>query len=133
MVGYLQKFEQLVVKLLTLVMSFVLILLFVDLVWVIVRDVVSHSLFYLTPADIHEIFGHFLLVLIGIELLESIIKTYLTQSLFHVEVVLLVAIIAVARKVIIMEVSESQPLAVIGIGVLVLALSVGYYLLKQKD
>ena len=47
-----------------------------------------------------EFVGFFLLVLIGIELLETI-KAYLLTNVIHVEIVLEVALIAIARKVII--------------------------------
>jgi uncharacterized membrane protein (DUF373 family) len=49
-----------------------------------------------------EIFGYFLLVLIGVELLETL-KAYLRKDVIHVRVVLEVALIAMARKVIIEE------------------------------
>ena len=49
-----------------------------------------------------EIFGYFLLVLIGVELLETL-KAYLKKDVIHVRVVLEVALIAMARKVIIEE------------------------------
>ena len=42
----------------------------------------------------------------GIELLETIVKTYLHQSADHARIVMSVAIIAVARKVIILDVSH---------------------------
>jgi uncharacterized membrane protein (DUF373 family) len=47
-----------------------------------------------------EIFGYFLLVLIGVELLETL-KAYVKKDVIHVRVVLEVALIAMARKVII--------------------------------
>jgi uncharacterized membrane protein (DUF373 family) len=49
-----------------------------------------------------EIFGYFLLVLIGVELLETL-KAYVETDFIHVRVVLEVALIAMARKVIIEE------------------------------
>jgi uncharacterized membrane protein (DUF373 family) len=39
--------------------------------------------------------------------------------------------IAIARKVIILDVKELSSLTLIGIGAIVLALSTGYYLLKR--
>lgn len=49
-----------------------------------------------------EIFGYFLLVLIGVELLETL-KAYVRKDVIHVRVALEVALIAMARKVIIEE------------------------------
>ncbi len=50
--------------------------------------------------NLPEIFGFFMLILIGIELLETI-RAYLVENVVHVEVVIEVALIAIARKVII--------------------------------
>jgi uncharacterized membrane protein (DUF373 family) len=70
------------------------------------------------------------MVLIGIELLDSI-KVYLHQNVVHVEVVVLVAIIALARKVVVLKVEELSGTSVIGIALLVVALAVTYYLIKK--
>jgi len=73
-----------------------------------------------------EIFGYFLLVLIGVELLETM-KAYLKKDVIHVRVVLEVALIAMARKVIIEEPNTVPSLTLLGIAALILALAVAYY------
>jgi len=50
----------------------------------------------------------------------------------HVEVVFTVAMIAIARKVIILDIKEVSSLTLIGIGVIIVALSAGYYILTRK-
>ena len=77
-----------------------------------------------------EVLGYFMMVLIGLELLETI-KNYLTQHALHVEVVLLVAMIAVARKVIILNMKDTSAESMIGIAVLLFSLSGSYYLIKR--
>jgi len=59
-------------------------------------------------------------------------KTYLVEKVNHVEVVLAVAIIAVARKVIILDVKEVSSLTLIGIGAIIISLLVGYYLVRRN-
>jgi uncharacterized membrane protein (DUF373 family) len=49
----------------------------------------------------------------------------------HVEVVVLVAIIALARKIVIIEVEQLSGDLLIGMGVLIIALAVAYYLIKR--
>jgi uncharacterized membrane protein (DUF373 family) len=71
-----------------------------------------------------------MMILIGLELLESI-RTYLSDELLHVEVVFLVAMIAIARKVIILEVKDLEPLVLMGIASIILALALGYYCVKK--
>lgn len=78
-----------------------------------------------------DLFGAFLLVLIGIELLDTI-KVYLRENVVHVEVVVLVAIIAIARKVVVLKIEELEGSKVIGIGILILSLSIAYYLIKKS-
>lgn len=73
-----------------------------------------------------EIFGYFLLVLIGVELLETL-KAYLRKDVIHVRVVLEVALIAMARKVIIEEPNNVPSLTLFGIAALILALGIAFY------
>lgn len=75
-------------------------------------------------------FGAFLLILIGIELLETI-KVYLKQNIVHVEVVVLVAIIALARKIVIINIEEMPFNTTIGMALLIIALAVAYFLIKK--
>jgi uncharacterized membrane protein (DUF373 family) len=84
--------------------------------------------------DINEllsIFGFFLLVLIGLELLASV-KMYLEDDIVHVELVMLIALIAVSRKIIVIDYEKIDGLTLVGIAALVLVLSVGYYLMKRS-
>lgn len=73
-----------------------------------------------------EIFSFFLIVLIGFELYETV-KLYLKENVFHGEVILLVSLIAVARKVIILDYTEENPMSIIAIAALIAAISFGYY------
>lgn len=79
---------------------------------------------------LHEIFAGFMLVLIGIELLHTI-KIYLKEDVVHVEIVLLVAIIAVARHVIDLDMKHTKPDIFYGASALILTLSAGYFLIKK--
>ena len=129
----LKKYEKIMIQALMVMMAIVLGLATVDLGWLIVKDIAKSPLFFLSINDLLEIFGLFMLVLIGIELLESIMKTYITQDQPHYEVVLSVAIIAIARKVIILDVKETDSLSLLGIAAIVVALTLGYYLMKKAQ
>lgn len=132
MFEYLKKFKRAVIISLTIMMAFVLLLSTIELGWLIIKDIISPPLFLLDINELLDIFGLFMLVIIGIELLETIMKTYLSEGLDHVQVVMSVAIIAIARKVIILDVKELSSLTLIGIGIIIFALSVGYYLVKRN-
>jgi len=82
--------------------------------------------------ELLEIFSLFMLVIIGIELLETIVKTYLSEPVNNVEVVIAVAMIAIFRKVIILDVKDLSGLSLIGIAAIILALAVGYYIIEKE-
>lgn len=130
MLKYLKKLERVIIISLIVMMIIVVFLSTIELGWIIVKDIITQPVFLLEIKELLEIFGLFLLVLIGIELLEMI-KVYLSENVVHVEVVFMVAIIAIARKVIILDVKNLSGLTLIGIGAVVIALSAGYYLVKQ--
>jgi len=127
---YLEKVERLVVSSLLVMMVSVVFLSTVELGWIIIKDIITPPVFLLEINELLDIFGMFLLVLIGVELLETV-KMYLNEKKVHVEVVFTVAMIAIARKVIILDVKELSSLTLIGIGAIIIALSSGYYLIKR--
>ncbi|MCK9418914.1 MAG: phosphate-starvation-inducible PsiE family protein [Nitrospirae bacterium] len=129
---YLEKVERVIVLLLLIMMVLVVFLSTVDLGWIIIKDIITPPVFLLDINELLDVFGMFLLVLIGVELLETV-KMYFTQKTVHVEVVFMVAMIAIARKVIILDIKEVSSLTLIGIGVIIIALSAGYYLLTRTQ
>ncbi|MEJ5227688.1 phosphate-starvation-inducible PsiE family protein [Thermodesulfovibrio sp.] len=131
MFDYLMKFKRLLIVVIIFLLAFVLMLSTVELVYVIIKDIVSPPILLLELDELLEIFGVFMLVIIGIELFESIIKTYLREDVDHVKVVLAVAMIAIA-KVIILDIKEVSSLTMLGIAAIILALSIGYYLAKKR-
>ena len=70
------------------------------------------------------------LVLIGIELLDTI-KVYFKKNVIHVEVVILVALIAIARKVIVLDFQDYSGLEILGISAIIICLSAAYFLIKR--
>ena len=133
MFSLLKRYEKFMVSALMIMMAVVLGLATLDLGWLIVKDVITAPYLLLDIGELLDIFGLFMLVLIGIELLETIMKTYLMDGTPHFEVVLSVAIIAIARKVIILDVKEVESLSLFGIAAIVIALTAGYYLMKRSQ
>ncbi len=70
------------------------------------------------------------MVLIGLELVESV-KAYLEEDKVHAEIVFLVAIVAVARKIIILDYKNVTPGFLYGMAAIILALSGGYWLVRK--
>ena len=128
---YLEKIEKIIVLSLLVMMVAVVLLSTIELAWLIIKDIGTPPIFILEIDELLDIFGMFLLVLIGVELLETV-KMYLTKKTVHVEIVFTVAMIAIARKVIILDVKELSSLTLVGIGTIIIALSAGYYFLKTR-
>jgi uncharacterized membrane protein (DUF373 family) len=123
--------ERVIVLALLVMMILVVVISTCELGWMLIKQFFSGSGLPLDAAELLDIFSFFLLILIGLELTETI-KMYLDQNQVHVEVVFLVAMIAVARKVIILDAAKHPPLATFGIAALILALAVGYFLVKRS-
>ena len=129
---YLRYFEKIITVSLIIMMAVVILLATIELGWIIIKDIITPPILLLDINEMLDIFGLFLLVLIGIELVETI-KAYLSERVIRVEVVIIVALIAISRKVIILDVKELSSLTLIGIAAIILALSTGYYLLKKRS
>lgn len=130
MLDFLKKFERFVIMGLIGMMVIVVILSTIELCWIIIKDIVSQPVFLLEIDELMEIFGFFLLVLIGIELLETI-KAYMIQGVVHVEIVLEVALIAIARKIIILDIAKYDGLKLLSLAALILTVSIGFFILKR--
>ena len=128
---FLKKYEKFMVKALMVMMALVLGLATLDLAWKIIKEITSPPYVLIDVENLLDIFGMFMLVLIGIELLETIMKTYITHGQPHYETVLSVAIIAIARKVIILDVKKVDSMSLVGIACIIVALTVGYFLMKK--
>jgi uncharacterized membrane protein (DUF373 family) len=126
----LDRFEKGVIYFLISLMVLTVALAAIELAVLLVRDIASHPRYLLGIDELLDVFGMFLLVLLGLELLETI-KAYLVEHAIHVEVVMVVALIAIARKVIILDVRKMESLTLFAIGLIILTLSVGYYLISR--
>jgi uncharacterized membrane protein (DUF373 family) len=130
MLNLLKKFEQVIISTLIGLMVVVVLLSTIELGWLIVKDILTPPIILLEIDELLDVFGFFLLVLIGLELLETI-RAYLTEHVIHAEIVLEVALIAIARKVIILDVKELPSLTLIGIAAIIVALAGAYYVIRR--
>lgn len=131
MLHRLDIFERIVIHVLLVMMAVVVLLATIEFGWILVKDVLTPPILLLEIDELLELFGQFLLVLIGIELLHSL-KTYLVHRAIHLEAVLMVALIAVARKIIVLDPKALPEGALLGIAVMVLALAFGYHLVQRS-
>jgi uncharacterized membrane protein (DUF373 family) len=128
--GIIYKFERYIVLALLLMMMLALLTATIELAIILVEQLLAPPMLLLDVKEMLTVFAFFLMVLIGLELVETI-KMYLEEDVFHVEVVVLVAIIAVARKIIIIDYESTSYEMLLSIAALMIALSAGYFLLKR--
>ncbi|MGB7553309.1 MAG: phosphate-starvation-inducible PsiE family protein [Candidatus Korobacteraceae bacterium] len=124
------KVQKLTVMALAIMLIVVMILSTVHLGVMIGQEVLKPPKWLIPVQGLLEIFGYFLLVLIGVELLETL-KAYVRKDVIHVRVVLEVALIAMARKVIIEEPNTVPGVTLFGIAALILALGIAFYFERQ--
>jgi uncharacterized membrane protein (DUF373 family) len=89
----------------------------------------TDNVLFLEIDELFRIFGFFFIILIGFELVETV-EMYFKDNIIHAEVVLLVAVIAVSRKVILLDLEKYDPLAIIGLGIIIVALGACYWFIK---
>ena len=129
MLKHIEKFERVINVTLLLMLALAVLLATIDLGWIIVKDILTPPVILLDVDELLELFGAFLLVMIGVELLNTV-KTYITEKTVHVEVVLMVGIIAIARKVVVLEPEMLDGTTLLGIAAVIFALTVGYYFVR---
>ena len=126
------KVERAIAIALLVLMGVVVVSGVLELAYVVITDLMQPPGFFLGVEDLFDIFGLFLMVLIGLELMTSI-KMYFDDNMIHAEIMFLVALTAVARKVVILDAKTIDSMTVFSIAALVIALSGGYYFIKKKN
>lgn len=132
MIRFTRFVERVIVYTLIGLMSLVIVVATGELGWLIYRDLSTPPILMLEIEQLLDLFGFFLLILIGVELLETI-KAYLVEHVVHVEIVIEVALIAIARKVIVLDLSKHSGVTVLAIAALVLALACAYFIEKRAN
>ena len=126
----LKRFEKIIVTGLLGLMMLAVLASTVELAIILCQQLWKPPVLLLNLEEMLEVFGFFLMVLIGLELLESI-KAYLDKDRLHVEVVFLVAIVAAARKIIIIDYNTMTPDMLFAIAAVIVALGIGFYLVRR--
>lgn len=103
-----------------------------DVAYVLYSRVSTQPYFLLNIGDIFHVFGAFMAVLIAIEIFINI-TTYLSHNVIHVKVVLATAFMAVARKVIVLDYSETSADYAFATAALMLVVAIAYWLAVVRN
>ncbi len=126
----LERFERVIYVVLALLLAVAIAFAVIDRGYLLYIGLTQDTVYLLENHELLALFGFFLLVLIGIELLGTV-KAYIRENVIHVEIVLILAIIAISRKVILLDLATESEVTVIGIGIIILALCSGYYFIRK--
>ena len=127
--NFIKRFERAIVLALLFLMGIAVFVATIELGVILFTQLMEPPTLLLNMKEMLEVFGFFLMVLIGLELLETI-KAYLESDKIHVEIVFLVAMVAVTRKIIILDYKTISPEVLYGISAIVLSLAAGFFLVK---
>jgi uncharacterized membrane protein (DUF373 family) len=103
-----------------------------DVIYIIYDRLLAPPHFLLNINDIFYTFGAFMAVLIAVEIFINI-RLYLGTNIFPVQLVVATALMAIARKVIVLDFNTLTPMYLIGIAATTLALGISYWLLRQRN
>jgi len=118
------------VRCLAALMTLVILWGVADVAWVIYHKLKAPPLMMLTISDMLATFGAFMAVLIAIEIFINI-TIYLRDDVIHVKIVMATALMAIARKVIILDFETISTDYVWATAAVVLAMSIGYFLVVK--
>ncbi len=126
----IRTFQRYILSTLLIVMGVVVVASIIELVLLVAQELLAPPLF-LSLGELTKIGGLFLTVLITVELF-AILEAMLLENVVHVEFVVAIALIVAAREVLVVEFTSVAPLKLVGLAALILALGVGYYLIKRS-
>lgn len=119
------------VRILAVLMTLVIMWSVADVGWVLYERVMIAPVGLLNVNDILASFGAFMATLIAIEIFLNIVL-YLRDDVLHVKLVLATALMAIARKVIVLDYKTLEPEYIWATAAVVFALSIGYWLVARK-
>lgn len=125
----IENIEVITSKILSVLMVLVILVAIVDLGVFLISELFD------TPygqfnTTLFKIFGLFLNILIALEILENI-TAYLRKHVLQIELVIGTSLIAIARKIIILDLEKVSGIDIIGLGVAILALSFSYFIIRS--
>lgn len=119
------------VKLLAILMVLVIFWSVIDVIYVIYEKLSVPPFLLLTIEDILVVFGAIMAVLIAIEIFINI-RLYLGSHVIPVQLVLGTALMAIARKIIVLDLGQVNAEQILAIGVVTVALGISYWLVAKK-
>ena len=112
-------------------MLLIIIIATLDLGILLFNELFSEPFGFFTTTLV-ELFGLFLNILIALELLENI-TAYLQKNVVQVKLVIVTSLIAVARKLIILDLEKTAGIQIVGLAIAIFALSISYWIVRGSN
>jgi uncharacterized membrane protein (DUF373 family) len=131
---FYQRFESVIALALTLIVTLVVLVALYRLVAEVIGALLLGALDPLEHSVFQSVFGDILTVLIALEFNHTMQYVVAReQSIIQTKIVLLISILALARKFVILDLRETTPYELLGLAAVTLALGVTYWLMSERD
>jgi uncharacterized membrane protein (DUF373 family) len=129
-----QRFEASVALVLTFVIGAVIVVALYRLVVSVIEALVLKSLNPLDHSVFQQVFGEIMTLLIALEFNHTLHYVITGErGIIHTKMVILIAELALARKIIVTDLFETSPVSTLALAILMLALGVTYWLMRERD
>jgi len=131
--GFYERFEQIAAIFLSILISIIVFFACIQIT-IEVYELVIQKDDLTAPDTFRNLFAGILTVLIALEFNHSIIQVIeRKQSIVQVRIVVQIAILAVVRKFILLDLSKTEAMVLIGLGVVVFSLAALHWAVKYTD
>jgi uncharacterized membrane protein (DUF373 family) len=131
LIWLLQIVIRFAVRILAVLMTLVIFWGVADVVYVLYQRLIVAPFLLLTVSDILVLFGSFMSVLIAIEIFVNI-TIYIKHDALPIKMVIATALMAIARKVIMLDIKDLEWPYLVAIALVILALGLTYWLISYR-
>ncbi len=129
-----EKFEKIICIVLSVFVALIILYATYKLGYHIVELFFKKGLDPVEHKSFKMVFGMIMVVLIALEFKHSIVKVIVdNESIVQVKTVLLIAILAISRKMIILDIKATPYPTIFSLAAVLLSLGVVYWLMRERD
>lgn len=131
----IKKFEVVVFYILSTVIVLYIVVELIELIYQFGKALMtmneSSERLLITKEQTNLVLPVFFNILIAIELIDTF-NIYIKEHQIKVQSILLIGLIAIGRKLLVLDIGHTDALNNIGLASIIIALSIGYYLVKNN-
>jgi uncharacterized membrane protein (DUF373 family) len=133
--GFYERFEQTIVVLLTAAIAVIVVAALWNLLLEVAISLILKGQFDVTEhAAFQRVFGMIFTVVIALEFKRSLlVAVERRRSIVQVRTVVLLAMLAILRKLIILDLGKTEALTIVGLATVLLALGAVYWAVREQD